>query len=337
MLVAAKYPDDTMTTIEIRCALAVLGLGLSACAQAAAGDAYPARPVRMVAPFPAGGTADVLARQVSNEVGAALGQQFVVDNRSGANGIIGTDTVAKAAPDGHTLLHVTASFVINQHIYRKLPYDVFRDFEPVTNVVLGTGYLLLVNPSVPVSSVKDLVALARSTGKVSYSSPGVGNTLHLAAELFNVRTGVKMLHVPYKGVAPAMNAVVAGEVQTTFMPATIAVPMVKAGKLKAIAFTGSSRFSAMPELPTMREQGIANLELTGSWHGWFAPARTHAATLSRLHSEVRKALQVPRLRESIVAGGYQPDGRSPAEFRTFLRQEFERYGEMVKVANVPRE
>jgi tripartite-type tricarboxylate transporter receptor subunit TctC len=328
-----------MLTIEIRRALAVLAIGLPTGADAissGAGDAYPTRPVRMVAPFPAGGTADVLARQVTNEVGAQLGQQFVVDNRSGANGIIGTDTVAKAAPDGHTLLHVTASFVINQHIHRKLPYDVFRDFDPVTNVVLGTGYLLLVNPSVRVSSVKDLVALAK-TGKVSYSSPGVGNTLHLAAELFNVRTGVKMLHVPYKGVAPAMNAVLAGEVQTTFMPATIAVPMVKAGKLKAIAFTGSSRWSAMPELPTMREQGIANLELTGSWHGWFAPARTPAPILSRLHREVRKALQVPRLRETIVAGGYEPDGRSPAEFRTFLRQEFERYGEMVKVANVPRE
>ncbi len=328
-----------MLTIEIRRALAVLAIGLPTGADAissGAGDAYPTRPVRMVAPFPAGGTADVLARQVTNEVGAQLGQQFVVDNRSGANGIIGTDTVAKAAPDGHTLLHVTASFVINQHIHRKLPYDVFRDFDPVTNVVLGTGYLLLVNPSVRVSSVKDLVALAK-TGKVSYSSPGVGNTLHLAAELFNVRTGVKMLHVPYKGVAPAMNAVLAGEVQTTFMPATIAVPMVKAGTLKAIAFTGSSRWSAMPELPTMREQGIANLELTGSWHGWFAPARTPAPILSRLHREVRKALQVPRLRETIVAGGYEPDGRSPAEFRTFLRQEFERYGEMVKVANVPRE
>jgi tripartite-type tricarboxylate transporter receptor subunit TctC len=290
----------------------------------------------MVAPFPAGGTADVLARQVTNEVGAQLGQQFVLDNRSGANGIIGTDTVAKAAPDGHTLLHVTASFVINQHIYRKLPYDIFRDFEPVTNVVLGTGYLLLVNPSVPVASVKDLIALAK-TGKVSYSSPGAGNTLHLAAELFNVRTGVKMLHVPYKGVAPAMNAVLAGEVQATFMPGTIAVPMVKAGKLKAIAFTGSSRWAAMPELPTMAEQGIANLELTGSWHGWFAPARTPAPILARLHEEVRKALQVPRLREAIASGGYEPDGRSPADFRRFLRQEFDRYGEMIRIANVPKE
>ncbi len=306
-------------------------------ASAAAAQSYPTRPVRLVAPFAAGGTADVLARQIAAEVSSQMGQTFVVDNRAGANGIIGTDTVAKAPPDGHTLLHVTASFVINQHIYRKLPYDVFRDFEPVTNVVLGTGYLLVVNPSVPVASVKDLIALAKKTNKVNYSSPGVGNTLHLAAELFNVRAGVQLLHVPYKGVAPAMNAVVAGEVQVTFMPATIALELVKSGKLKAIAFTGASRWAGMPNLPTMKEQGVANLELTGSWHGWFAPAKTPAPILSRLHQEVRKALQVPRVRESIVAGGYEPDGKSPAEFRKFLRQEYDRYGEMVRVANVPKE
>lgn len=231
-------------------------------------DAYPTRPIRLVAPFPAGGTADVLARQVSTDVSTHLGQSIVVDNRSGANGIIGTDTVAKAPPDGHTLLHVTASFVINQHIYRKLPYDVFKDFDPVTNVVLGTGYLVLLNPSVPASSVKELIALAKKTGNVTYSSPGVGNTLHLAAELFNVRTGVKLLHVPYKGVAPA---------------------------------------------------------------------KTPSAILSRLHREVYKVLQTPRVREAIVAGGYEPDGRSPGEFRKFLRQEYDRYGEMLRVANVPKE
>ena len=306
-------------------------------AWSAQADAYPSRPVRLVAPFAAGGTADVLARQIAAEVSAQLGQTVVIDNRAGANGIIGTDTVAKAPPDGHTLLHVTASFVINPHIYRKLPFDIFRDFDPVTNVVLGTGYLLLLNPSVAATSVKELIALAKKSGKVSYSSPGVGNTLHLAAELFNVRAGVKLLHVPYKGVAPAMNAVLSGEVQATFMPATIAIELVKSGKLKAIAFTGATRWPVMPSLPTMKEQGVANLELTGSWHGWFAPAKTPQRVLARLHGEVTNALQTPRVRESIVAGGYEPDGKSPAEFRAFLKQEYERYGEMVRVANVPRE
>ena len=321
-----------MRSIKLR-----LAMGLLVGAQSAAAAEYPNRPVRLVAPFVAGGTADVLARQIANEVSSQLGQTFVIDNRAGANGIIGTDTVAKALPDGHTLLHVTASFVINQHIYRKLPYDVFRDFDPVTNVVLGTGYLFVINPSVPASSVKELIALAKKTGKVNYSSPGVGNTLHLAAELFNVRAGVQLLHVPYKGVAPAMNAVLSGEVQATFIPATIALEFVKAGKLKAIAFTGATRWSGMPNLPTMKEEGVANLELTGSWHGWFAPAKTPQPILSKLHQEVRKALQVPRVRESIVAGGYEPDGRSPADFRKFLREEYARYGEMVRVANVPKE
>jgi tripartite-type tricarboxylate transporter receptor subunit TctC len=299
--------------------------------------AYPTRPIRLIAPFPAGGTADVVARTVTNEVGAQIGQPFVLDNRSGANGIIGTDTVAKAPPDGYTLLHVTASLVINPHIYRKLPYDALKDFDAVTNLVIGAGYLIVVNPSVPVSSVPELIALAKKTQKVSYSSPGVGNTLHLAAELFNVRTGIKMLHVPYKGVAPAMNAVLSGEVQATFIPGTISLAHVKAGKLKAIAFTGASRWSVLPDLPTVKEQGIPNFELSGGWHAWFAPAKTPPAILSRLHEEVRKALQIPRVREAMLVGGYETDGRSPAETRKFVRAEYERYGEMVKVANVPRE
>ncbi len=313
--------------------LVTIGLGVtSVCA-----NAYPTRPIRLVAPFPAGGTADVIARTITSEVGAQLGQPFVLDNRAGANGIIGTDMVAKAQPDGHTLLHVTASLVINPHIYRQLPYDVLKDFDPVTNLVLGAGYLVLVNPSTPVSSVPELIALAKKTQKVTYSSPGVGNSLHLAAEIFNLRTGIRMLHVPYKGVAPAMNALLGGEVQVSIMPGTISIGHVKAGKLKAIAFTGASRWAVLPDLPTVREQGIANFELSGGWHAWFAPAKTSAAILSRLHQEVSKALQFPRVREALLAGGYEPDGRSPAETRRFVRAEYERYAEMVKVANVPRE
>ena len=300
---------------------------------------YPTRPIHLVVPFPAGGTADVIARGIANEVGAQLGQPFVIDNRGGANGIIGIDIVAKAPPDGHTLLYVTASIVINPHIYLKLPYNVFRDFEPVTNGVLGTGYLLVLHPSVSAQSVKELIALANDPhmkGKLSYSSPGVGNTLHLAAELFAMRAGVKLLHVPYKGVAPALNAGMAGEVQMTMIPPTIVVPQIKAGRVKAIAFTGSSRFAGLPQLPLMSEAGVANLELTGAWHGWFAPAKTPAAVLSRLQQEIARALQAPKMREAIIAGGYEPDGRSPAEFRKFLRLEYDRYAEMVRVANIPK-
>ncbi len=196
------------------------------------GQSFPTRPIRLVAPFPAGGTADAIARAVSNEVGVQLGQPFVMDNRSGANGIIGTDIVAKANPDGHTLLHVTGSFVVNPSIYRKLPYDIFRDFVPVTNIVLGEGYLLLANPSVPASSVRELITLSNNGTQLNYSSPGVGNTLHLAGALFNVRAGTKITHIAYKGVAPAMNAVLAGEAQITFMPPTVALPFVKSGNSK---------------------------------------------------------------------------------------------------------
>ena len=317
--------------------LLIFAFTLLSPAAAAAADAYPTRPIRLVVPFPAGGTADVVARVIQSGVGAQLGQSIVVDNRGGANGIIGTDIVAKAPPDGHTLLHTTGSFAINPSIYRKLPYDIFRDFEPVSSVVVGTGYLLLAHPAVPVSSAAELVALAKKPQKVTYSSPGAGNPLHLAAELFNTRAGVKLMHVPYKGVAQAMNAAMSGEVQVMFIPATIALAHVKSGKLKGLAFTGSSRFPGLPDVPTMKEAGVANFELTGGWHAWFAPAKTPQSVLARLHEEIHKALQLQRVREAIIAGGYEPDGKSPAQSRKTLREEYERYAEMVRAANIPKE
>lgn len=320
-----------------RILLILLPVVMAAAETNAYSQAFPTRPIRLVAPFPAGGTADAIARAVSNEVGGQLGQSFVIDNRSGANGIIGTDIVAKANPDGHTLLHVTGSFVVNPSIYRKLPYDIFRDFVPVTNIVLGDGYLLLANPSVPASSVRELIALSQKGVQLNYSSPGVGNTLHLAGALFNVRAGTEISHVPYKGVAPAMNAVLSGEAQITFMPPTVALPFVKSGKLKALGFTGSSRWTGMPELPTMSESGVSQLELTGSWHGWFAPAKTPSKIINSLQAEAKKALQVPKVRDFIVNGGYQPDGRSSQEFREFVRAEYKRYAEMVQIAKIPRQ
>lgn len=315
--------------------LVVLPLLIAVAETSAYSQSFPSRPIRLVAPFPAGGTADAIARVVSNEVGIQLGQSFVIDNRSGANGIIGTDIVAKATPDGYTLLHVTGSFVVNPSIYRKLPYDIFRDFVPITNIVLGDGYLLLANPSVPATSVQELIALSKKGTPLTFSSPGIGNTLHLAGELFNVRAGTHLSHIPYKGVAPAMNAVLAGEVQVTFMPPTVALPLVRSGKLKALGFTGNSRWASMPDLPTMSESGIPQFELSGSWHGWFAPAKTPSNIINLLQTKVKKALQVTKVRNFIVTGGYQPDGQSPQEFRDFVRAEFERYAEMVRIAKVP--
>jgi tripartite-type tricarboxylate transporter receptor subunit TctC len=302
------------------------------------GADYPARPVRMVVTFTAGGTPDAIARIVAGQMERQFGQSFVVDNRAGANGIIGTDIVAKAAPDGYTLLHVTGSLVINPRIYRNLPYDVFRDLEPVTNIVLGDGYLLLVHPSVPAQTVRELVALAKNKDKpLSYGTPGIGNTLHLATELFNVRAGTQLLHVPYKGVAPALNSLLAGETQVIFIPPTIAVQHVKTGKARALGFTGSKRWPFMPEVPTIMEAGVPDFEITGSWHGWLAPAHTPRAVIARIHAEAKKALQVPRVREFLVAGGYEPDGSTPEHFRKFLKTESDRYAEAVRAAGIKPE
>jgi tripartite-type tricarboxylate transporter receptor subunit TctC len=233
---------------------------------------------------------------------------------------------------------VTGSLVINPRIYRKLPYDVFRDLEPVTNIVLGDGYLLLVHPSVPAQSVKELVALAKNRDKpLSYGTPGIGNTLHLATELFNVRAGTQLLHVPYKGVAPALNSLLAGETQVIFIPPTIAVQHVKTGKARALGFTGSKRWPFMPEVPTIMEAGVPDFEITGSWHGWLAPAKTPSSIIARIHAEAKKALQVPRVRDFLVAGGYEPDGSTPEQFRKFLKTESDRYAEAVRAAGIKPE
>lgn len=320
------------------CGIAVLAFALPAIAAAQALDSYPARPIRMLVTFTAGGTPDAIARTVAGQVERQLGQSIVIDNRAGANGIIGTDIVAKAAPDGYTLLHVTGSFVINPRIYRTLPYDIFRDFAPVTNLCLGDGYLLLVHPSVPAQTVKELVALAKNKDKpLSYGTPGVGNTLHLAAELFNVKAGTQLLHVPYKGLAPAFNALLGGEIQTIFIPPTIAVQHVKTGKVRAIAFTGAKRWAFMPEVPTVMESGVPDFQISGAWHGWLAPAKTPPAVIARIHAEVQKALQTPRVKEFIVTGGYEADGRSPEAFARFLRVEADRYAAAVLAAGIKPE
>ena len=311
----------------------VLFVMASAAAASVAAQSFPHRPIRLVVPFPAGGTAEVIARAITTQLEGALGQPIVIDSRGGANGIIGTEIVARAAPDGHTLLHTTASFVINPHIYRKLPYDTAKDFIGITNLILGQGYLLLVHPGLPVRSLQEFIALAKKDAKLSYGSPGVGNTLHLAAELFNVRAGTKLLHVPYKGVAQAMNAVVSGEVQAIIMPPTIAASMVRSAKLRALGVSSPARLPEFPEVPTLNEGGL-DYQLTGGWHGWFAPAGTPRAVLTRIQSAAQKALLAPKLKEYLANGGYAPDGRSPTEAQQFFREETRRYGEMVRAAGI---
>ena len=300
------------------------------------GQAYPSRPIRLVLPIPPGGSPDVLARTLARQVEVQLGQNIIVDNRAGANGIIASVTVAKAAPDGYTVLHTPPSHILNALIYKQLQYDVFKDFIPVTNVASGVGYLLLVNPSLPARSVRELIALAKEKS-LAYGSPPAGNTLHLATELFNVRAGTQLRHIPYKGGAETFNALIGGEVDVLIVPPTAAVPYIKSGRLRALGFSGSKRFAAMPEIPTIAEAGVPDYVVDFTWNGWFAPARTHAAIVNRLQAEVFEALKAPKVLEVLAASAFYPVGSTPEEFRKFIQIEMKRYAEMVREAKIPQQ
>jgi tripartite-type tricarboxylate transporter receptor subunit TctC len=301
------------------------------------GQAYPVRPVRLVAPFLAGGTTDVNARTLIEQLKRQFGQSIVVDNRAGANGIIGTEIVARAAPDGYTLLYVSSSMALNPSIYRKLPYDPVKDFVPVTQVAAMVGFLLIVNPSLPANSVRELIVMAQAKdSKIAFGSFGYGNASHLAAEVFKLHTGTQMLHVPYKGTAVARNGLLGGEVQLLFGPPTVFVEHVKAGKLRALGFSGTSRWAMMPEVPTLAET-VPGLYITAGWDSVFAPARVSGDIISRLWTEIHKALQVPKVREFLVSGGYEPVGSAPQEFRQFFQSEMKRYAQIVRDAKIQAE
>jgi tripartite-type tricarboxylate transporter receptor subunit TctC len=291
----------------------------------------------VIVPFAAGGTIDIVARITAKPLSKQLGQPVIVDNRPGANGVIGTEVVAKAAPDGHTLLQVTGSFVVNQTV-RKPPYDVLRDFAPVTQMGRGTGYLVLVHPSLPVQSVRDLVARSRAEGVGwHYSSPGVGNTLHLAAEILKLKTGARLTHVPYRGLGPAANALTAGEVQLTITPPLAGLQYVRSGLARALAFTGPVRSPELPDVPTLVESGYAGLVIDGGWLGLFAPAATPRPIVERLQAEMRKTLAIPNIADTLRKGGYEPVASAPDEFARFVRTELQRYAEIVRAAKIEPE
>jgi tripartite-type tricarboxylate transporter receptor subunit TctC len=309
----------------------------SLCGSASA-QTYPNRPIRFVVPFVPGGTIDAYARALARQVETQMGQPIVIDNRAGANGILGADVVAKAAPDGYTLLNNAASFVINASMYKKLPYDTERDFTPITNFVRGLGYVLVAHPSVPAGSVKELIELARKKpGAVRFSSPGIGNGQHLAAELFNLKTGVQMLHVPYKGSSPALAAVLGGEVQVAFQTPNSVIPLVNAGKLKALGFSGDQRLAALGNVPTIAEAAVPGYAYDVAWHAWFGPAKLPPAITERIHAEIKKALKDPKLVAFFREGGFEPQADPPAEFAKLFRADIKRYAEIVRAAKIEPE
>ena len=326
-------PNPTARAALAAIATAAMLWPAASIAQTAAATAtYPDRPIRLVVPNAPGGTNDAVARIVAHQLELQMKKPFVVENRAGANGLIGYAAVAGAPPDGYTIMHTPPSLMINEFVSKDVRYGM-KDFTPITNISLGNGYLIVTNPAGPIKNLADLKAAASTASGVTYGSAGLGNTTHLASALLGARLGADMLHVPFKGIADAMNAVVAGNVDVVSATPISALPFVKSGRLRAIAFTGASRWSEMPDVPTVAET-YPGFEVIGAWLGWFGPKNMPAAITDRLQQEIAKALQVPAVREAIEKGGQAPDGRSPEEFRKFLAVEEVRYREAVKAAKI---
>lgn len=290
---------------------------------AVAAKDYPNKAIRLVVPYASGGGLDVVGRIIAQKMAPALGQQVILDNRGGAGGVVGSDHVAKSAPDGYTLLHSTSSHLTLPFFVKSLPYDTVRDFTPVTIVARNVGHVLLVNNSVPARSVKELIALAKSNpGKLNYGSAGTGNVLHLAAEIFNLLANTKMTHIPYKGAANAMTDLVGGQIDVCFQPAPMALSLVQAGRVRALGITAPKRWSRLPEVPTIEEAGLKGYHFSGWYALWF-PAGTPHEYVERIYREVVAALNDPDVRRNYDEKGLIPVGNRPEEFAKTIQEELE--------------
>jgi tripartite-type tricarboxylate transporter receptor subunit TctC len=332
----------TRPSVVFRRARPMLGRALIAATTLAAPGAaclaqsYPSKPIRMVVPFPPGGAADLVARTIAPRLGDALGQQVVIDNRAGANGVIGVDAVAKSAPDGYSLvLSTLGPLAINPHL-QKMPYDSLKDLAPVTLLVMNP-IILVAHPSVPARSIAELTALARSRpGRLTSGSSGNGSINHLAIEQYKLLAGIDITHVAYKGEAPSLTDVVGGQIDLMVASVLISHAYVKAGRLRGLAALAAKRSPALPDLPTMEEAGVKGYA-ADAWLGAMVAAGTPRDIVARLNGEITRVLQRPDVRESLVSRGSEPVGSTPEAFAAYIRDEFNRYGKVIRAAGVKLE
>ena len=313
---------------------AVTMLGVTSAASAAQGAApYPSKPVRLLVPFAPGGGTDITARSIAQTLSERLGQQFVADNRPGANGTIAVDIITKALPDGHTLSMISSSHSVNASLIKGLPYDLTRDVQPITQATTQP-YALVVHPSVQAKSVKELIALAKAKpGQLNYGSSGTGGLSHLSGALLSQLAQIDIVHVPYKGGNPAMIDVIAGQIQMLYSTILQSQPHIKAGKLRPLAVTTARRSRAAPELPTMQEAGVKGYEVAG-WYGMIAPLRTPQPIVARLNKEIVEILRLPEVASRLAADGSEPVGSTPQQFGEHIRTEVAKWAKLTKQMNI---
>jgi tripartite-type tricarboxylate transporter receptor subunit TctC len=328
----AKIKDNAMR--HHRPLITAALLAALAPAQWAVAQSYPTKPIRWIVTYPPGGPTDVVARAIGAKLTEAWGQQIIIDNRAGAGGMIGTELGARAAPDGYTLLFGTsAGMTINPALQSKLPYDPVKDFAPVSLLVINPQ-LLVLNPTVPANSVKELVALAKAKpGQLNYASVGQGSPNHLGMELLKALTGTNIVHVPYKGTGPAITDLLGGQVQLMFNSMPTVLPLVRSGKLRALAVGSTQRISAIADIPTVAESGVPGFENV-TWYGMFAPAKTPREIVNKLNAQVVRILAEPDMAQRLSSQGAEPRSSTPDELAKFMRVEFERWAKVIKSAGV---
>jgi len=298
---------------------------------------FPVKPVRVITPFTAGSAIDTLARVVGQKLGDTWGQQVVIDNRIGANGIIGTEAAAKAPPDGYTVyLGNISTLAVNPHLYLKLPYDALRDFAPVT-LAATIPVVLVVHPSLPVKSVRELIPLAKAhPGQLNYASGGTGSAQHLPMEMLRVETGINIVHVPYKGLGPAFSDVLGGQVPMMFTGVSNVVPYMKTGRLRVLAIGSPKRSATLPEVPTVAEAGVPGFDFD-SWTGYLVPVGTPRELIVKLHADITRTLAAPEVRDKLVTLGFDLVGGTPEAFATLIRNDIARFGKLIKAAGIKAE